>query len=512
MGVKRVIVFRDFGKPYKQERICSTLMKYILDKHYRFRGYKKLPTGLLFFPARRTEFYTREQYDLLLDCDGVHEFEPDQLDQKECKFLKKMEEQGVIHPAEFWEMLLPEQVYRQYPAEYRENCHWSITGCCNFRCRHCFMSAPQAKHGAPTWEELIDIADQLAECGVFTVGITGGEPLIRGDFLPLMDELNKREIRVSTIYTNGWLVDEALLDALEERHIHPAFQLSFDGVGQHDFLRGFKGAEEQTIHALRLLQERNYYVSVSMSLHRGNAHTIRDTVRLLGSLGVRSMKIGEMMELGDWAQPDMKDLHLTLDETYKLYLDYIPEYFEDDAPVDIMLGGGFMYYKAQGKWSIYHVSRCPADIEGKVPSCGVLLHNFYISAEGRVAPCMGMDDCGYAVNFPNLFKQPLREILSDSEFTKLGCVTVKEVRDANPKCRSCEYIDRCTGGCRNSVLLEGDDYYGISTEMCEFFEHGWDQKTAEAAAPAYQAYLERHPELKKAAKNKSEPGSAPEFC
>ncbi len=38
-----------------------------------------------------------------------------------------------------------------------------------------------------------------------------------------------------------------------------------------------------------------------------------------------------------------------------------------------------------------------------MPSCGLLLRNFYIGADGMVCPCMGMADCGYAKNYPNLF-------------------------------------------------------------------------------------------------------------
>ena len=486
-------------------------MRYVLDKRYRFRGYQKLPTGLFSLQTRRTVFFTKEQYNVLLDCDGVHDFDKEQMDPEIRKFLEKLEKDGMIHPAGFGEMLLSKQSYHLYPAQYRLSCHWSITGGCNLRCRHCFMSAPKAKHGAPTWEELMNIADQLAECGVAKVDITGGEPLIRGDFLPLLDELIKREIAVGTIFTNGWLVDEALLDALEERHMHPAFQLSFDGVGQHDFLRGVEGAEKRTLNALRLLQERHYSVSVSMCLHKGNADTIRETVRLLGSLGVRSMKVGPMMVLGEWAQPEMKELYISEEEAYSLFCEYIPQYFEDDAPVDIMLGGSFMFYKNEG-WSIYHVRKCTGEDEARKPSCGVLLQNFYISAEGRVNPCMGMDDCDYAAHFPNLFETPLREILSDSDFTKLTCATVKDVRDANPKCRECAYVDRCTGGCRNSVLLAGQDYYGIDPVLCEFFENGWDQKITEVAEPAFQAYLARHPELNKAKENKPVSEEKPDFC
>lgn len=107
---------------------------------------------------------------------------------------------------------------------------------------------------------------------------------------------------------------------------------------------------------------------------------------------------------------------------------------------------------------------------------------------------MGMDDTSYAVHFPNIFQQPLKEILSDPFFKKYACATVKDVRDANPQCRTCEYIDRCTGGCRISAMLAGDNYYGIDPALCEFFKNGWDQKIAKAAEPAFQAYLRRHPE------------------
>ena len=487
-------------------------MRYVLDRDFRLCGYSRLPTGLLHVPSGKVSFFVKQDYLTILHCDGTDSFNPDTMTQEEKTLLHDLEEEGVIRPAAVGEFLLPEQNYRLYPAEYRSECHWSVTGLCNLRCRHCFMSAPHAKHGSPSWEQLVNIADQLEECGVFRVGITGGEPLIRGDFLPLLDELKKRCIVLTVIYTNGWLVDDALLDELEKRGMHPAFQLSHDGVGFHDYLRGVSGAEEKTVAALKLLQRRGYDVSVSMCLHRKNLDSVRETARLLGSLGVSSLKIGPMMPLGEWARPEMQSLYLTQDEACEAYCAYIPQYFEDDAPVDIMLGGAFVFDKGRGPWRIYNVVRCPASEEGKKPSCGVLLHNFYISAEGRVAPCMGMDDCSYAVRFPNLFGTPLKEILCDSPFTKLSRTTVKEIRDANPGCRSCRFEEKCTGGCRNSVLISGDDYYGIDRDLCSFFERGWDKRITDAAEPAYEAYCRRHPEQNKSEKTEKGKKENPDFC
>lgn len=172
---------------------------------------------------------------------------------------------------------------------------------------------------------------------------------------------------------------------------------------------------------------------------------------------------------------------------------YIPQYFEDDAPVFIMMSDTLMYTPGDEEWRIYDVREVPAEYEDSVPSCGVLSRSFYIGANGMVAPCMGMCDCSYATNFPNLFETPLRDILRESTYTELTRVSVGDVRKHNPKCRNCKYLDRCTGGCRNSVLLHGDDYYAIDEGLCYFFENGWEERIRKAAEEPFKAYLERNP-------------------
>ena len=468
-------------------------MKYVLNERYRFRGWYKRPCGLYDRHRKEAFFPDRESYLLLLKCDGAHDLDPAALSSREKDAMADFQKKGIIRPARFGEFLRDDQKYTAYPARYRRAVHWSVTGACNMACRHCFMSAPGAKHGTPDLEEIIRIADQLAECGVFQAGITGGEPLIREDFFEIVDALSEREIGIDVIYTNGWLVDEKFLDEFERREVYPGFQISFDGVGCHDWLRGVPGAEERTIHALELLQKYGYDVSVSMCLHRKNCHTIRESVNLLAGLGVKSVKCGSMMELGEWMNPELADAKLTAEEEIGVFAEYIPQYFEDDAPLSIMLGGAFMYTPGEPEWRMFNEKRITEEEAGACPSCGVLAKNFYIGADGMAAPCMGMADCGFAENFPNLKDIPLREILSDSEFVRLSCATVGDVRSHNPKCRECRFADRCTGGCRNSVLMQGDDYYGIDTNLCAFFENGWDERIRRAAEPAFREYIRRNP-------------------
>lgn len=472
-------------------------MKYIIDPQYHLRGWYESPTGLVDIRRKETNFFSKEQYLLLLRCNGVDDIDESTLTDADINFLERLKKQEIIHEAGFLDYLLPEQGYRTYPARYRMHAHWSITGACNLKCRHCFMSAPHAKHGSPSKEQLINVADQLAECGVFTVGITGGEPLIREDFFDILDALSQRGIIVTVLYTNGWLVDEAFLDKLEARNMHPAFQLSFDGIGCHDFLRGIPGAEEKTIQALKLLKERNYKVAVSMCMHRNNRDSLRESVRLMASLGVESVKCGTMMELGEWTSDEVKNLQLSRQEELELFEEYIPQYFEDDAPVSIMMGDTLMYTPGDDQWQIYDVRRISEEDAKIAPVCGVLMTSFFIGADGMVSPCMGMCDCGFATHFPNLFETPLRDILHDSEVTALSKTTVEDVRNHNPKCRECRFIDRCTGGCRNSVLMQGDDYYGIDEEVCYFFENGWEERITRAAEEPFREYLKRNPPKKR---------------
>lgn len=119
------------------------------------------------------------------------------------------------------------------------------------------MSAPDAKLGEIDHDTMMDLARQIADCGILEVSLTGGEPLVRRDFMELVDALLSYRIRIAQIYTNGKLVDEKLLDQLEERGIRPEFNMSYDGTqGWHDWMRGVPGAGDAVLAAFDLCHER----------------------------------------------------------------------------------------------------------------------------------------------------------------------------------------------------------------------------------------------------------------
>lgn len=468
------------------------MSRYIIDQRYRLRGWYKLPTGLYDSVRRNAIFFDPDLYQILLYCNADHDFDEESLSERERGLLQSLLAEKVIRPARMWDVLLPDQQYREYPARYRRSVHWSVTGACNLKCRHCFMSAPHVKHGIPTTRQLMDVIDQLEECGICSVDITGGEPLIRKDFEQIIRRLKEKNIQIGCIYTNGMLIDGKLLSTLEENGMRPSFQLSFDGVGKHDFLRGVPGSEKRTIDAIRLLTSRGYKVECSMCVHRENADTIRETVNFLAGLGVASLKCGSMMDMGEWVAPEVRSLHLSRDESLRIALEYIPLFFEDNAPLSILLFGAFMFEKGGNRgWGIYYRRDCPIEKENQILACPVLRDAFYIGADGVVAPCQGMADTVLAEKLWSLKDHRLSEILRDSEYVRLSYTTVGDVRHGNEDCKQCKYLDRCAGGCRNSAIMNGS-YDGPDPDACHFFTGGWEERFRSVADPAYAAYAERN--------------------
>ena len=92
---------------------------------------------------------------------------------------------------------------------------FSITGRCNYKCRHCSVNAPNAPMDEIPFERICGMLDDIKGCGIENVVLIGGEPLIRRDFLQIVDEVLRRRMFVREIFTNGSLVTPELLDELE---------------------------------------------------------------------------------------------------------------------------------------------------------------------------------------------------------------------------------------------------------------------------------------------------------
>ena len=157
-------------------------MFYKLKSNYILRGWEGTPWVLIQRPQNYSWRLTENEFQALMLCDGETELSDGMFDETIERELKQLEKDGLIEAYTFASPLHPEQYYKYYHNRYVERVFWPITGRCNFHCRHCYMDAPDAALGELSTAEAFDLIDQMEECGVQNVDITGGEPFVRKDF------------------------------------------------------------------------------------------------------------------------------------------------------------------------------------------------------------------------------------------------------------------------------------------------------------------------------------------
>lgn len=471
-------------------------MYYILKESFLLRGWEKLPYAVVHRKNGLPSFLRPEEFEAISLCNGKVNMDLPIVPSKAKELIAIMEERGVVEARETPSALLPIQEYRCYPNRYISTAHWSITGKCNYKCKHCYMSAPDAKLGELSHDAVMDIVRQLVEAGVMNVTITGGEPLIRRDFFEIVDALLENGIRIKTIYSNGKLVTDKLLDELAARDIYPEFNMSYDGVGYHDWLRGIDGAEKVVEEAFLRCRDRGFPTGAEMCLHNANKHVLRESVNRLASLGCAHLKTNPISNVGAWLEGGYGE-SISIRDLYQLYLDYIPQYYEDGMPLSIMLGGFFSTnVKRPESFDIPLAKNCQAP--EKTCICGHARMVMYISAEGRTLPCMALSGMDIQEEFPLIGEVGLAKCLTDSRYMRLINTRVSEYLEHNPECAACEYAMECMGGCRAAALeTTPNDILGKDACACELFTGGWKPKIYAAAEQGLEIYRNKYGEIKK---------------
>ena len=428
------------------------------------------------------------KFQTLLLCDGKTEMgNTHYMTDGMRAILKNLEKEGIVEACEHKDSLEMDQYYRYYDNRFVESIFWSITGRCNFHCRHCYMDAPNGVLGELSSDQMINLIDQMAECGVLQVNITGGEPLVRRDFWQLVDRILNYKMTIGQIYTNGWLITDTFLSELEKRNLKPQINVSFDGIGWHDWIRNVKGAEERVLQAIKLCCGQGFKVSVSMCIHKGNQNTLRKTVKMLSNIGVSSIKTSNISKTSLW-QRNSEGNALDTREYTEAMIRYIPCFFEDGMPINIMLTGVISLYKGSKDYRIISEKYDGSEKCLEHVLCGAARYTCYITPEGRLLPCMPMTACEGQRKFPLIQDIGLRQGLSDSFYMKIVDSRVKDLLKANSKCASCEHKYQCGGGCRAVALEQTGDLMGCDVNECLLWKEGYVEQIREMAEAAIIKY------------------------
>lgn len=444
----------------------------LLAPEIALRSWRQVPCAFYRRHQREAEGLAREQFELLLRCDGVQEL-------PESALLHKLFQRGLAVPCEKGAgALTPWQRPLFCDNRYFPAMNWMITGRCNYNCRHCFNAADNAPLQSEwTLDEALALLEQAQQCGVNAFTITGGEPMLHPHFFEILEELYRRGMYVNELNTNGRYLTQQTLDRMSALGCAPLIKLSFDGLGWHNWMRGASDAEADALRAIRLCVDNGFSVMVQTNMNRKNADAMLATSEALDAMGVERQRIIRTAESPRWMQ-NSPEATLNAEDYFDAALKLLAAYA--DKPRQMRLDTGLLAELWPSQKHLYLHSEKDAECpyRDSLPVCRGSRSMVAVAADGGIYPCMQLSGCflRQGRELGNVKKAPLQFYLSESRYLDFVCTTLADLAAHNPACAACPHFTNCRGGCRALAAVMRGDFYGCDPVRCLYWEKGYDQK------------------------------------
>jgi len=290
-----------------------------------------------------------------------------------------------------------------------------------------------------TTEQGLRLLDNLAEAGVESLLLSGGEPLLREDILELVSHASRR--MAVSINTNGWLLAENF-EALRQAGAG-SVQISIDGAcaESHDFLRG-KGSYERAVRALKRCAssgfDRIFILSVVHHLNFGELPRLIDWAF---DNGVSFFVVNTFVPVG--RGEGMAELALAPEERKSVYELLVRKQEEGKR---VGADDPCMYIVNK------HVQQAILDPKHPLVSigCGAGITGCAVRPDGKVISCPGLRQVA-----GDLMQERLADLWRTSDVFR----ALRSKSNLKGKCGRCEYMYVC-GGCRAAGFENAGDPMG----------------------------------------------------
>lgn len=209
---------------------------------------------------------------------------------------------------------------------------------CNEHCRHCGSRCGDLNMQDQLTDQ--EILSFLSDLKTKTkplpfLNITGGEPMLRPDFIELMHKISNMGF-LWGMTTNGTLIDESMIDRLHYAGMKTV-SVSIDGLEKtHNWFRQTKDGYRKSIKAVKLLTKGGFRsVMVTTVVHKQNINELEAMYEIMKSLNIHYWRIINIEPIG--RAKDNKELMLSK-EDYIRMLDFIKHNRKEENAFEICYG------------------------------------------------------------------------------------------------------------------------------------------------------------------------------
>lgn len=334
----------------------------------------------------------------------------------------------------------------------------ALTNACNFNCIHCLQGEEHPKFvNELSTEEWKDVIHQLDEFGIFHIFITGGEPLLRNDFIEILQEADKHDLAI-TVFTNASLLTSDLCEKLSGfDSLRVQVSLHDLDPEKSDHFTQVPNSYEKALKGIKLLTENKVYVAVGTAFRSVTLKDMEKFYSLLSGLGVKEWVSSLIMPLG-CAKINWEELTMTSSE-FKEYLDMNFKLMEKHKNSLPTIGCVFNMDLLKGKHEQW---------EHATVSFGCNLYNQYINilSDGTLTPCDRLP----FLKLGNLKNKSLVELFNDTQTIEAHRKIAKLMTS---DCDDCKAGELCGYGCAGIIFAAKD----VATEhpdplACRLFDEG----------------------------------------
>lgn len=160
-----------------------------------------------------------------------------------------------------------------------------LTYRCNFNCRHCWLRIPSSapeRHAELTFDEVRRVIDDARRMGTRHWNLSGGEPMLRPDFVEIFDYITRKAPHYS-LNTNGSLITPQIAERLKRvgTKMVALYGATADVCDQ---ITRLPDSFEATMRGFAYLKEAGAGFIVQIVPMRDNYHQFDAIVRLAQSL------------------------------------------------------------------------------------------------------------------------------------------------------------------------------------------------------------------------------------
>lgn len=165
---------------------------------------------------------------------------------------------------------------------------FDITSRCNLKCTHCCASADILNKDKLSTDNIKYIIDKIVICEPQSIVLTGGEPMLRDDFLDVLEYTRSKFKGKIIVATNGTLINKDNVGKLIESSNQ--LDISLDGIDEEtcSIVRG-KGVFNKVINNIKLLQSKGFNkITVSMTVSEKTDYLEEQFYKLNKELGTQA--------------------------------------------------------------------------------------------------------------------------------------------------------------------------------------------------------------------------------